>query len=54
MLTVTAVGGQQIDDQHDLKYMLDTFHVGDAVKLTIFRNGATLTVTVQLGKRPAP
>jgi 2-alkenal reductase len=51
---VTAVGGQQIDDQHDLKYMLDTFHVGDSVKLTVFRSGSTHTITVQLGKRPAP
>jgi S1-C subfamily serine protease len=50
---ITAVSGQRIDDQHDLKYMLDTFHVGDTVKLTVYRGNTTLTISVALGKRPA-
>jgi S1-C subfamily serine protease len=48
---VTAVNGQQIDDQHDLKYMLDTYHVGDTVKLSVYRNGQNITLTANLGKR---
>jgi len=49
---ITAVGNQAIDDQHDLKSVLDTFHIGDKVKLTVFRSGQTTTLTVTLGKHP--
>ena len=50
---VTAVNGQQIDDQHDFKYVLDTYHVGDSVRLVVNRDGKSLTISVTLGKRPA-
>lgn len=49
---VTAVNGQAIDDQHDLKTVLDTFHVGDTVKLTVYRGGRILTLSATLSKRP--
>jgi 2-alkenal reductase len=49
---ITAVNNQAIDDSHDLKTVLDTFHVGDTVKLTVYRSGKTLTVSVALAKRP--
>jgi 2-alkenal reductase len=49
---ITAVNSQKIDAQHDLKYMLDTFHVGNTVKLTVVRNGQTIILTVNLGARP--
>ena len=49
---VTAVDGQQIDDQHDFKYVLDTYHVGDKVRLTVNREGKTLSISVALGKQP--
>ncbi|MDB5058464.1 MAG: 2-alkenal reductase [Chloroflexi bacterium] len=49
---VTAVNGQAINDQHDLKYMLDTYHVGDSVKISVYRNGQNITLTANLGKRP--
>jgi S1-C subfamily serine protease len=50
---VTAINSQAIDDQHDFKYMLDTYRVGDKVRLSVFRAGKTLTFTVALGRRPA-
>jgi len=50
---VTSVNGQAIDDQHDFKYVLDTYRVGDTVRLTLDRDGKTLTISVVLGKRPA-
>ena len=49
---ITAVNNQAIDDSHDLKTVLDTFHVGDSVKLTVYRSGKTLIVSVTLAKRP--
>ncbi len=50
---VTSVNGQQIDEQHDFKYVLDTYHVGDKVRLTVDRDGRTITISVTLGKRPS-
>jgi 2-alkenal reductase len=49
---ITAVNGEAIDDQHDLKTLLDGFHIGDIVKLTVYRGGQTLNLSVVLGKRP--
>jgi 2-alkenal reductase len=50
---ITSVNGHAIDAQHDFKYMLDTYHVGDSVKLNVHRGSRTLTVTATLGKRPS-
>jgi 2-alkenal reductase len=49
---ITAVDGVAIDDQHDLKTALDGFHIGDTVKLTVYRGGQTITLNVTLGRRP--
>jgi 2-alkenal reductase len=49
---ITAVDGQAIDDQHDLKSLIEAHHVGDTIKLTVYRtsNGQTLQFTATLGK----
>jgi 2-alkenal reductase len=49
---ITAVDGMAIDDQHDLKTALDSYHIGDRVRLTVYRGGQTITLSVTLGKRP--
>ncbi len=49
---ITAINGQPIDATHDLKTVLDTFHVNDTVRITVFRGGHTLTISVTLAKRP--
>ncbi len=49
---ITAVDGLVLDDQHDLKTVLDTFHIGDTVRLTVYRGGQTMSLNVVLGKRP--
>lgn len=47
---ITAVDGQKIDDQHDLKSLIDGHHIGDTVKLSVYRSGQSLTITATLGK----
>lgn len=47
---ITAVNGQAIDAQHDLKTVLDTFHINDTVKLTVNRAGRTLTLRATLAR----
>jgi 2-alkenal reductase len=49
---ITAVNGLVIDDQHDLKTVLDNFQIGDTVRLTIYRGGQIINLSVVLGKRP--
>ncbi|HVA90104.1 MAG TPA: trypsin-like peptidase domain-containing protein [Chloroflexota bacterium] len=49
---ITAINGQSIDATHDLKTVLDTFHVNDTVRISVFRSGHTLTLSVTLAKRP--
>ena len=49
---ITAINGMDIDDQHDLKTVLDSFHIGDTVKLTVYRAGQSMNLNVVLGKRP--
>lgn len=50
---ITKVNGQAIDDQHDLKTVLDAYHVRDKVKLQVYRAGRILTVTATLVKTPS-
>jgi 2-alkenal reductase len=50
---ITTVNGQAIDDQHDLKTVLDTYHVRDKVSLRIYRAGRILTFTATLVKTPS-
>ncbi len=50
---ITAINGQPIDDQHDLKTVLDSFHVGVTVKLNVFRGGQNIVLSATLAKRPS-
>jgi S1-C subfamily serine protease len=46
---ITAVDGQAVDDQHDLRSLIESYHVGDTIKLTVYRNGRTITLAATLG-----
>ena len=46
---ITAIDGHALATIDDLTAYLDTKHVGDRVKLTVVRNGQTMTITVALG-----
>ena len=50
---ITAVDGQAIDDSHDLKNVIEVYHIGDRVKLSVFRGAQTITITVTLGSTPS-
>jgi len=50
---ITEVDGQKVDAQHTLLDLLYGHQPGDEVKLTVDRNGATTTLPVTLGERPA-
>lgn len=50
---ITAINGQQIDDQHPLQSLLYAHKPGDKVTLTVNRDGSTKTIEVTLGTRPA-
>ncbi|MGH2345495.1 MAG: S1C family serine protease, partial [Chloroflexota bacterium] len=50
---ITAVNGQAIDDQHDLKIVLDTFHIHNTVTLRLYRGGKTLVLRATLAKTPS-
>src|SRR5690606_38525989 len=47
---ITAVDGQAIDDALDLSRTIAGKNPGTSVELTIWRDGAETTVTVELGK----
>ncbi|MCW5982875.1 MAG: trypsin-like peptidase domain-containing protein [Bryobacteraceae bacterium] len=46
---ITAIDGQPVRQENDLTRMLRRKRPGDTVELTIFRNGRTMNVKVQLG-----
>jgi S1-C subfamily serine protease len=46
---ITAIDGHNLGSIDDLTAYLDTKKVGDRVKLTVVRNGQTMTITVTLG-----
>ena len=50
---IVAVNGQEIDANHVLSDIIETYSVGDTVTLTIDRAGKIVTVPVTLGIRPA-
>jgi len=50
---ITAVNGTHVASADDLVKAIAAYKPGDTVKLTINRRGATSTVTVKLGTRPA-
>jgi S1-C subfamily serine protease len=49
---VTAVGGVELDAQRAFINTLWTHAVGQAVDLTLWRDGQTLTLAATLGERP--
>jgi S1-C subfamily serine protease len=50
---ITALDGQRVDRDHPLDLLLLAHAPGDRVTLTVAREGATRTVEVVLGERPA-
>ena len=50
---VTVIADQAIDQEHPLDLVLLTHAPGDTVTLTVLRDGATISVDVTLGTRPA-
>jgi S1-C subfamily serine protease len=51
---ITAIDGQQIDQEHPLDLLLLTHAPGDKVTLTVLRDGNSTSMDVTLGTRPAP
>jgi serine protease Do len=49
---ITAVEDQPIDTEHPLDLVLSGFSPDQKVKLTLLRDGATLTIEITLGTRP--
>ena len=49
---IVAIDGQPVDSSESLKKVLDRKRSGDALKLTIYRNGRTQQVAVRLGEAP--
>jgi S1-C subfamily serine protease len=50
---ITKINDQAIDGDHPLDATLSEYAPGDAVKVTLLRDGQTMTVDVTLGTRPA-
>ena len=49
---ITAIESQTVDTEHPLDALLSQFAPGQTVKLTVLRDGSTITVSVTLGTRP--
>lgn len=49
---VTAVDGQAIDQNHDLHTMIPAHQPGQTVKLSVYRSGRQLTISVKLAAMP--
>ncbi|HEX5450955.1 MAG TPA: trypsin-like peptidase domain-containing protein, partial [Candidatus Limnocylindrales bacterium] len=50
---ITAVESQVLDTEHPLDLVLSGYAPGQTVRLTILRNGSSMTVSVTLGTRPS-
>jgi S1-C subfamily serine protease len=50
---ITAIDGQQINASHGLDDILSVYEPGDRLTLSVLREGATLSVGLTLGTRPA-
>lgn len=50
---ITAIDNQKLDEEHSLAGTLLEYKIGDAVKLTVTRNGSSVTLTASLDSRPA-
>jgi len=49
---ITQIETETVDAEHPLDALLSAFAPGQTVKLTVIRDGTTITVTVTLGTRP--
>jgi len=49
---IMAIDGQPVDREDALVRAISQKHVGDTIKLTVFRNGRTLTIPVKLRRAP--
>jgi len=49
---ITQIETETVDSEHPLDALLSAFAPGQTVKLTVIRDGTTITVTVTLGTRP--
>jgi len=50
---ITEVDGTKIDQEHSLTSLVGLKSVGDKVKLTVVRDGKTITLTATIGAAPA-
>ncbi len=50
---ITGIGGVSVDLEHPLDLLLLAHAPGDAVELSVLRDGTTIAVTLTLGTRPA-
>jgi S1-C subfamily serine protease len=50
---ITEIDGTKIDENNSLTSLVGRHAVGDTVKLTVLRDGKTLTVNVKLSAMPA-
>jgi S1-C subfamily serine protease len=50
---ITAIDGEKIASTEDLVKTISDAHAGEAVEVTVIRDGQTATVSVQLAERPA-
>jgi len=49
---ITAIDGKSVSSKNDLLLAVETDHrPGDTIKLTVFRDGQTITVPVTLGEQ---
>lgn len=48
---ITAVNGEEIDSRTDLSDYIKVASVGDKLKLTVYRQGETLELTVEVGEQ---
>lgn len=49
---ITKINGQSVTDTYSLEQIISEHSPGDNVKLTVWRGGKTLTVSVKLGAKP--
>jgi 2-alkenal reductase len=49
---ITSISGQPINDTYSLEQIIAERSPGDTVKLTVWRGGKTLTISVKLGAKP--
>ena len=50
---IVKIGDVAVNDSTDFQHALEPYQPGDTVPVTLLRNGAEQTVSVELGNRPA-